>query len=199
MIRLGCLAVLLAAAALPAAAQDGTTQPQNDNIVVVPLDPVTPGEIVPANPNDQGGFVPLAPVDPNEVVPGGPTAPGAPQLIAPPAPGSVVGEDVTTVTEDEVTQGTGAVLKGLDKLAGTVQDLTLTKGQTVNLGWLQITLAECRYPIDNPAGDAFAWLVIRDKPGKAPIFQGWMVASSPALNALDNSRYDVWVSHCTTE
>lgn len=192
------LAALLMAVALPAAAQ----------IVVVPLDPLDPTEIAPAdpnaplapaNPNDQGGFVPLDPVNPGDVVPGDPLPPGAPIYLEPPAPGSVVGEDVTSVQEDTVTEGTGAVLKGLDKLAGTVKDLNVTAGETVALGWLQITLDQCRYPIDNPTGDAFAWLVIREKAGEAPIFQGWMVASSPGLNALDHSRFDVWVSHCTTE
>ncbi|MEZ5716636.1 MAG: DUF2155 domain-containing protein [Paracoccaceae bacterium] len=32
-----------------------------------------------------------------------------------------------------------------------------------------------------------------------PIFTGWMVASSPALNAMDHRRYDVWVLRCITE
>lgn len=110
------------------------------------------------------------------------------------------GETVTTVQEGpEVTQGNGAVLRGLDKLAGTPIDLTLTTGQTGELGWLQVTLAECRYPPDDPVGDAFAHLVIRDGNDEATLFDGWMVASSPALSALDHSRFDVWVIRCTTE
>ena len=31
------------------------------------------------------------------------------------------------------------------------------------------------------------------------IFSGWMLASSPALNALEHPRYDVWVLRCITE
>ncbi|MGB0800115.1 MAG: DUF2155 domain-containing protein, partial [Planktomarina sp.] len=27
---------------------------------------------------------------------------------------------------------------------------------------------------------------------------GWMVASSPALNALEHPRYDIWVLRCKT-
>jgi hypothetical protein len=188
MIRPFLAALLIAAA--PAAAQ----------IVVVPLDPVDPGEVLPpADPNAQGGFVPI---DPGAALPSFPLPDdqgGFVDLLEPPPPGSMVGDDVTTVQEDQVTRGTGAVLKGLDKLAGSVEDLTLKAGETVGLGWLQITLGECRYPVDNPSGDAYAWLVIREKAGEAPIFQGWMIASSPALNALDHSRFDVWVSHCTTE
>ncbi len=103
------------------------------------------------------------------------------------------------LAQDEASTGTGATLRGLDKHAGTAVDLPLRAGQTVSLGWLQITLAECRYPTANPSGDAFAYLVIREEAGEAAIFEGWMVASSPALNALDHGRYDVWVLNCTTD
>lgn len=110
------------------------------------------------------------------------------------------GETVTRVQEGpEVSQGTGGLLRGLDKLAGTPVDIALREGETGALGWLQITLAECRYPTDNPVGDAFAHLVIRDGNNEATLFDGWMVASSPALSALDHSRFDVWVIRCTTE
>lgn len=101
--------------------------------------------------------------------------------------------------QEDATVGTQATLRGLDKHAGTSVDLSLRTGETVALGWLQITLAECRYPTANPSGDAFAWLVIREDAGAPAIFEGWMIASSPALNALDHGRYDVWVLNCTTE
>jgi hypothetical protein len=168
-------------------------------IVVVPLDPVDPGEVAP------GELVPIEPL-PDGTFPdsggivfddGTVLDPFAP--AEPPPPGSMVGDDVLTVAEDVVATGTGAVLKGLDKLAGTVEDMTLANGDTAGLGWLQITLGECRYPVDNPSGDAYAWLVIREEAGEAPIFEGWMIASSPGLNALAHARFDVWVINCTTE
>lgn len=180
---------LLALGAAPAAAQ----------IIVVPLDPIEGEEVIPLDPVNPGEFIPLDPLNPGEVIPLDPVPEGDPLALEPLPPGSVVGEDVTTIEEDAVAKGTGARLKGLDKLAGTVDDLTLANGATVALGWLEITLGECRYPVDNPTGDAYAWLVIREAPGAAPVFQGWMVASSPALNALDHARFDVWVTNCTTE
>ena len=99
----------------------------------------------------------------------------------------------------EVSEGTGAVLRGLDKVSGIPVDLPLAVGETVALGWLQITLGDCRYPVDNQAGDAFAWLVIRERNEDVPVFEGWMIASSPGLSALDHPRFDVWVIRCTTE
>ena len=39
-------------------------------------------------------------------------------------------------------------------------------------------------------------MVITDRNSGATLFDGWMVASSPALSALDDARYDVWVLGC---
>ena len=96
----------------------------------------------------------------------------------------------------QVSPGSGAVLRGLDKIDGQVADLTVRVGERIEFGGLQITLGECRYPSRNPAGNAYAWLVIEQ--GAETLFHGWMVASSPALNALDHPRYDVWVISCET-
>lgn len=95
----------------------------------------------------------------------------------------------------EVTSAPGAVLRGLDKVAGTTADLTVRNGESATFGTLAITVADCRYPVDNPAADAFANLDIMDSDGAA-LFGGWMVASSPALLAMDHPRYDVWVLSC---
>ena len=59
-----------------------------------------------------------------------------------------------------------------------------------------MTLGECRYPADNPAGDAFALVSIRTIQDDAAVFEGWMIASSPALSAMDHPRYDVWALRC---
>ena len=92
----------------------------------------------------------------------------------------------------------GAVLRGLDKISGEVNDMTLAAGETVRFGRLEVELGECRSPTDNPSGDAYAYLVIRQEDIEGPVFDGWMIASSPALNALDHPRYDVWVLRCST-
>lgn len=92
----------------------------------------------------------------------------------------------------------GAALKGLDKMSGQVADIPINAGQTVAFGRIEISLGECRYPEDNPTGEAYAWITIRDPRQDMVVFDGWMVASSPALNALDHARYDVWVIRCTT-
>lgn len=100
-------------------------------------------------------------------------------------------------SEIATAQADGAVLRALDKVSGTITDQTLLQDTTMQVGTLAITLSECRYPIDNPAGDAFARIIIRSNKQVLPLFQGWMIASSPALSSLDHGRYDVWVLRCT--
>ncbi len=90
------------------------------------------------------------------------------------------------------------VLRWLDKLTGETADIELALGQEAQSGRLSIRLDSCRYPADNPASDAEAHLTIMDQGVAKPVFDGWMVASSPALSALDHPRYDVWVLRCVT-
>ena len=111
--------------------------------------------------------------------------------------------DLDAIIEEALDQpaGTaerGVLLRALDKVSGEVVDFELLPGQTKQLGHIQVTLGECRYPLDNPAGDAAARLVVRNAADGRAAFRGWMLASSPALNALDHPRYDVWVLRCNT-
>lgn len=106
--------------------------------------------------------------------------------------------EIETVEEPRAATAEGAVLRGLDKVSGQIEDMEFRNGDTLNFGRLEVTLGECRYPKGNPSGDAYAYLVIRESDDLTPRFEGWMIASSPALNALDHARYDVWVLRCKT-
>jgi len=96
----------------------------------------------------------------------------------------------------ETAAGTGALLRGLDKITGRTEDFDLSVGQVAEFGRLEVRLSECRYPAADPTSDAYAVLTVTGKRATAQVFAGWMVASSPALSALDDSRYDVWVISC---
>lgn len=90
----------------------------------------------------------------------------------------------------------GAFLRGLDKIAGAASDLTLSVGQSLDYGSLSVRLVDCRYPADDPASNAYAFLEITDTAIGREVFRGWMIAQNPALSALDHQRYDVWVLRC---
>lgn len=100
--------------------------------------------------------------------------------------------------QEQVVSGTGAMLRGLDKVNGQTVDVELGNGETAQVFGLDVALGDCRYPADNPTGDAFAFLTIWEQGAQQALFDGWMIATAPALNALDHNRYDVWVIRCIT-
>lgn len=98
----------------------------------------------------------------------------------------------------DMASAPGGLLRVLDKLSGALVDVDLSRGEARTNGRLTVQLDDCRYPVDDPASDAEAHLTLHVAPQVDPVFAGWMVASSPALSALDHPRYDVWVLRCDT-
>ena len=94
------------------------------------------------------------------------------------------------------------VLQGLDKVTARISTVTAPVGQTVAFGTLRISPRTCQEHPPTLAPESAAFLEIDDQPpDEAPrrIFDGWMFASSPALNALEHPVYDVWVLSCSSE
>lgn len=195
MTRAGlALAALLAAGAGAGSAQTAQPVPQDGAIQMQPLNalkPQTQVAPVPVQP-DAADPMQLPGLNQQQQPLDGSAAQPAP--AAPAVPGTVT----TTTTTTEVADASGAVVRWLDKISGDIVDLTLAKGESKSEGRLTVTLGDCRYPKDDPASNAYAYLTIRDSLVSKPIFAGWMIASSPALDPLDSARYDVWVLHCTT-
>ena len=118
-------------------------------------------------------------------------------LAALPALGQEVpGEGLSEQAPAGVALAEGALVRGLDKVTGQILDFDLAQGESARLGRLTISAGECRYPADDPSSNAFAWLTILEDVASEPVFQGWMIAAAPALNALDHPRYDVWLIRC---
>jgi hypothetical protein len=93
-----------------------------------------------------------------------------------------------------------AVLQGLDKVTARVSRIEVpVGGGTVTFGALEISADACykRPPEETPESAAFL-RIAEHRGGETPetIFSGWMFASSPALSALENAVYDVWVIDC---
>ncbi len=103
-------------------------------------------------------------------------------------PGQTVGTPKATVR-----------LRALDKITARITELDVKIGQEHSFGTLRIVPRYCRTrdPIETP--ETFAFLEIDNidhEGGRKQVFAGWMVASSPALNALEHPVYDVWVISC---
>lgn len=125
-----------------------------------------------------------------------PPRPRPPSLAQGAAAGSTTG---AAPTGTGIARGTGALLRGLDKISGRTTDISLRVGESVAFGRLEVRLGECRYPVEDPSSDAFAQMTITDTARGTTAFAGWMIASSPALSALDDARYDVWVISCQSD
>jgi hypothetical protein len=69
----------------------------------------------------------------------------------------------------------------------------------VQFGALQITPRVCYTRPPNEAQRTSVFIEVDQvslKGGAQRIFTGWMFADSPALNAIDNPVYDIWLVDC---
>ena len=96
-----------------------------------------------------------------------------------------------------------AMLMGLNKITARTHPISAVVGEPVGFGTLGITVRACHKARPEDPPKTVAFLEIREYPiGKDlpepvdPIFSGWMLASSPGLNALEHPVYDVWVTDC---
>jgi len=95
--------------------------------------------------------------------------------------------------------GESVVVRALDKVTARTQDLTIGIDQTAQYGTLKITARKClkRPPEDTPEISTFLEIhELKEDEDPLLVFNGWMFASSPALNALEHPVYDVWVIDC---
>jgi hypothetical protein len=96
-------------------------------------------------------------------------------------------------------EGDGAILQGLDKVTARTSTFEAPLNTPVRFGTLEITVERCTKAPPEETPESAAFLVIREiKPNEQPVdlFKGWMMASSPALSALEHPVYDVWVKDC---
>lgn len=92
-----------------------------------------------------------------------------------------------------------AVFRGLDKITGRITTFDVYIDETVQFGSLQLTPRVCHSRPANEAQKITAFVEVDSVSLKASVqrvFTGWMFAESPALNAIDDSVYDIWLIDC---
>ena len=99
--------------------------------------------------------------------------------------------------------GNIGTFQGLDKITARIKTFDIKVGVPKKFGVLDIDLQKCIYskPLEKP--ESIAYLKVLDKSDKysvakdeSPIFEGWIFASSPALNAMEHPVYDVSLISC---
>ena len=95
-------------------------------------------------------------------------------------------------------EGNKLVIQGLDKITARIETFEVFVGQNHKFGVLDIFVERCVFskPIFKP--ESLAFIRINDNSDRFSEvkFEGWMFASSPALNALENSVYDLSILAC---
>ena len=95
-------------------------------------------------------------------------------------------------------EGNRLVIQGLDKITARIKTFEVDVSQTYKFGVLDIFVERCVFskPIFKP--ESLAYIRIKDNSDRLSEvkFKGWMFASSPALNALENSVYDISILAC---
>ena len=95
-------------------------------------------------------------------------------------------------------EGNRLVIQGLDKITARIETFEVDVSQTYKFGVLDIFVERCIFskPIFKP--ESLAYIKIKDNSDRLSEveFKGWMFASSPALNALENSVYDISILAC---
>jgi hypothetical protein len=125
-----------------------------------------------------------------------------------------------TATLAETIANPVASFSGLDKITGRITKFDVYINETVLFGYaddtapvaagdntvlagaLVITPRVCytRPPTETQRTSVFVEVDRVDEDGKANrIFTGWMFADSPALNAIDDPVYDVWLDGCKAQ
>lgn len=90
-------------------------------------------------------------------------------------------------------------MQAMDKITGRVSVIEAPVNSEIRFGSFSIVVRACktRPPEETPENYAFVD-VVDNYNGENPvnIFKGWMLSSSPALNAVEHPIYDVWLLQC---
>lgn len=92
-----------------------------------------------------------------------------------------------------------AVFSGLDKITGRITTFDVYIDETVQFGSLQLTPRVCYSRPASEAQNVTAFVEVDQVSLRATmrrVFSGWMFAESPALHAVDDAVYDIWLIDC---
>ena len=103
-----------------------------------------------------------------------------------------------TTFSSQWIEGNRLVIQGLDKITARIKTFEVDIAKNHKFGVLNIFVERCVFskPIYKP--ESLAYISIKDNSNRLSEvkFKGWMFASSPALNALENSVYDISILAC---
>lgn len=92
-----------------------------------------------------------------------------------------------------------ALMQAMDKVTGRVNKIIVpVKGET-SFGDFSLVLRACKKRPAEETPENFAFIDVTDKSFGAEeynIFRGWIISSTPGINAIEHPIYDVWLLEC---
>lgn len=92
-----------------------------------------------------------------------------------------------------------ALMQAMDKVTGRVNKIIVpVKGQ-LSFGDFSLVLRACKKRPAEETPENFAFIDVTDKSlgsEEYNIFRGWIISSTPGINAIEHPIYDVWLLEC---
>lgn len=92
-----------------------------------------------------------------------------------------------------------ALMQAMDKITGRVNKITVPVNSKITFGDFSLVLRACKKRPAEETPENFAFIDVADKSfgeDEYNIFRGWIVSSTPGLNAIEHPIYDVWLLEC---
>ncbi len=92
-----------------------------------------------------------------------------------------------------------AQMQAMDKITGRVSIIDVPVNGEVKFGTFSIVVRSCKTNPEGEVPENYAFIDVSDKSfdkEEFNIFKGWMLSSSPAVNAVEHPIYDVWLIKC---
>lgn len=105
----------------------------------------------------------------------------------------------TLVAEANEISTNSAIMQSMDKVTGRVKQITVPVNSKITYGDFSLVLRACKKRPAEETPENFAFVDVADKSfgvEEYNIFKGWMLSSTPGINAIEHPIYDVWLLEC---
>ena len=92
-----------------------------------------------------------------------------------------------------------AKMQAMDKITGRVNEITVPVKSKISFGDFSLVLRACKKRPAEETPENFAFVDVADKSfgeEEYNIFRGWIISSTPGINAIEHPIYDVWLLEC---
>lgn len=103
---------------------------------------------------------------------------------------------IANATEIETNS---AKMQAMDKITGRVNEIIVPVKSKISFGDFSLVLRSCKKRPAEETPENFAFVDVADKSfgeDEYNIFKGWLISSTPGINAIEHPIYDIWLLEC---